>query len=244
MSNINGFIEINGTIHRITSVDDLKRAAQSLGKEFTDMTMEDYRQLCKEAEGHCDYEDDCGVEYQGQVLVNNYYRNQQYKIRQGTIAICKEAFFSYRVGQTTHFSGHEIKHILFPETLRYIDSDAFYYCDQLITLDFHLSTQLEFISGSAFKGCKSLTSVDLSGTNLKYMGGQVFKNCESLKTVSLPGSIEDVGSGLFEGCSKLEAIYIPHGTMAKFKELFPFDTDKLVELEEEPADDNAADQVE
>ena len=48
----------------------------------------------------------------------------------------------------------------------------------------------------------------------------------------IPNSIEDIGSGIFDNCSQLKNIFIPKGTKSKFAELFPFDTEKLFEVEE------------
>ena len=45
MNTINGYIEINGVINKVTSIDDLHHVVESLGKEFTEMTKEDYEKL-------------------------------------------------------------------------------------------------------------------------------------------------------------------------------------------------------
>ena len=45
MKTINGYIEIDGVISKITSVEDLHHVVESLGKDFIDMTKEQLSEL-------------------------------------------------------------------------------------------------------------------------------------------------------------------------------------------------------
>lgn len=57
-----GFIELNGELVKISSVEDLKALAARLGSAFTELTTQDYETLCNKLKG--DFEaDDCGVFY-------------------------------------------------------------------------------------------------------------------------------------------------------------------------------------
>ena len=53
---------------------------------------------------------------------------------------------------------------------------------------------------------------------------------ESLKWVYIPDSIQDMGSGVFDGCIGLKEIRIPKGSRTKFEKLLPFSVDKFVEV--------------
>lgn len=59
MGKINGYIELDGRIQRICSIEDLKRIVNELGKSFTDLTEMELKELTEKSlpDG---YEDDCG----------------------------------------------------------------------------------------------------------------------------------------------------------------------------------------
>ena len=52
-----------------------------------------------------------------------------------------------------------------------------------------------------FRGCSSLTSIDLSA--ITSLGTLVLADCSNLKNVKLPSGITSLGEGFFEGCSSL-----------------------------------------
>ena len=45
MKSINGYIEVDGIINKVTSVDDLKQIVQSLGKDFTELNEAEFKKL-------------------------------------------------------------------------------------------------------------------------------------------------------------------------------------------------------
>lgn len=55
-----GFIELNGELVKISSVEDLKALAARLGSAFTELTPLDYESLCAKMQGEY-VADDCGV---------------------------------------------------------------------------------------------------------------------------------------------------------------------------------------
>ena len=77
----------------------------------------------------------------------------------------------------------ELKKITFPNTLRKIGDEAFYFCG---FEELHLPDKLEEIGDSAF-----------------------FR-CNSLKYVFIPKSVKSIGRWVFHGCSKLEYLEIHH----------------------------------
>lgn len=58
-----------------------------------------------------------------------------------------------------------------------------------------------------------------------------FQNCTSLEWAYIPNTVEEIGSGIFDGCTNLSHIYIPIGSRELFERFFPFDRDKLTEIE-------------
>ena len=91
---------------------------------------------------------------------------------------------------------------------------AFQGCESLKTVI--LPTSLESIGPHAFRGCNSLTSINLSGcTRLQNIGTSAFEGCDQLTTVTLPSSVTTIGNYAFSntslasidlsGCTRLES---------------------------------------
>ena len=77
--------------------------------------------------------------------------------------------------------------IVFPASLRYVESSAFSNCQALTNLDFAACTNLERIGSSAFSSCKGLTYLDFSAcTSLRNIENYALSNLDNLKEVILP----------------------------------------------------------
>ena len=62
----------------------------------------------------------------------------------------------------------------------------------------------------AFKGCTSLTSVNIPNS-VTSIGEYAFKGCTSLTTINIPDGVTSIGYCTFFGCSSLSSINIPDG---------------------------------
>ena len=247
MNTINGYIEINGVINKVTSIDDLRHVVESLGKEFTEMTKKDYEKLTSRPDNSSTLEtDDCQVVYSNNCLVNATIGMEQYKVKEGTKAICSNALYYNNacrflqkvtfpitliaIGKESFFHNN-INTILFDDNIQYIGEKAFSGCKYLDIPCLRLPKNLRYLEANAFESCEKIQSV-IFGNEIKEIGSHVFKSCTSLETVYIPNTVECVGSGVFADCLKLKSIFIPMGTKRKFADLFPFDTEKLVEIED------------
>lgn len=67
---------------------------------------------------------------------------------------------------------------------------------------FEISNNVTSIYGSAFAGCKYLTSVIISDS-VKNIGVGAFQFCERLEAVIIPNSITSIGMGAFNYCKNL-----------------------------------------
>ena len=60
------------------------------------------------------------------------------------------------------------------------------------------------IADNAFKGCKTLKSIDVS--NVESIGFKAFANCDSLQYIDLVGEVKYIGAYAFFGCSALKMV--------------------------------------
>ena len=136
----------------------------------------------------------------------------------GVTSIGNAAFYYTNIGS-----------IVLPESLTYIEYDAFHGCANLRSID--LPDSLTVIEGCVFEGCKSLSSIDLPKSlvgiehhafydctslscidlpkSLVSIGAVAFYNCKSLSSIDLPESLESIGDGAFCGCKSLDNIILP-----------------------------------
>ena len=87
-----------------------------------------------------------------------------------------------------------------------ISGDAFRGCSSLTSVT--IGNSVTSIGGDAFRGCSSLTSITIpnSVTSIRWFA---FSGCSSLTRVSIPDSVTNIGYSAFSGCSSLEEITIP-----------------------------------
>lgn len=141
-----GFIELNGELVKISSVEDLKAFAARLGSAFTELTIQDYEHLCSKMQS--EYKaDDCGVLYSkdGRKVFFAPITSNEYLIRSGVIAIAKYAFnwHSYRSGgelYTNRYS-HEknITKLLIPDSVIAMGVSRLAIIPRLMRLSFLIS---------------------------------------------------------------------------------------------------------
>lgn len=168
-----GFIELNGELVKISSVEDLKALAARLGSAFTELTPQDYETLCNKLKG--DFEaDDCGVFYSkdGRKVLLAPITSNEYIIKSGTIAIASYAFnwhyYLYNGELYTNKYSHEknIAKLLIPDSVIAIGSEAF--SDNIAIKNIIVSHKLEYIGQKALSGCKMMTGFNLPST-VKYI---------------------------------------------------------------------------
>ena len=257
-----GFIELNGELVKISSVEDLKAFAARLGSAFTELTIQDYEHLCSKMQG--EYKtDDCGVLYSkdGRKVFFAPITSNEYLIRSGVIAIAKYAFnwHSYRSGgelYTNRYS-HEknITKLLIPDSVIAIGSESF--SDNTAINEIIVSHKLEYIGQRAFRGCSKMKDFNIPSTvkyieteafdgcrnafkeltipaSVRHIGSHAFKGCITLEKVIFSGPVDKIGSGIFESCDKLSEIVVPKDCIEQFREQLPFYSEKIItEVSEE-----------
>ena len=91
-----------------------------------------------------------------------------------------------------------------------ISQYAFYNCQKLKSIN--IPAGVTEIPTYAFYGC-ALESIDLSGTNVSSIGNYAFGYSRNLATITLPTTAIEFWRSPFQGCSALESIAIPDGSV-------------------------------
>ena len=244
---INGYLELNNSIFKISSIDDLKHFLSRLGEEMEEMTQIDFQKLCAVVKYGNTVPDDCMVEYSedGKYLIHTYNSYlKDYKVLDKTIYIRDSAFYNkddknhlghlllpnsvIAIGSSSFMNCRQLQTIIMSDNLQFIGKSAFFDCFGL--KDFDFPNNLKYLESDAFNGCSSLTSIVLP-SHLRVLGSHAFKGCKSLMSICFKSQDIEIGSGVFEECSSLERIIIPKGFRNKYEALLPFDKEKLIESE-------------
>ena len=256
-----GFIELNGELVKISSVEDLKALAARLGSAFTELTPQDYEALCAKMQGEY-VADDCGVLYSkdGRKMYFAPITSHEYLIRPGVVAIANYAFnWHYfqsdgNLYSNGYFHEKSITKLLIPNSVIAIGNEAF--SDNVAINEIIVSHKLEYIGKKAFCGCKMMTGFNLPSTikyieaeafdecynafkeliipaSVKHIGSHAFRECLTLEKVIFAGPIDKIGSGIFESCDKLSEIVVPKGCVEQFYEQLPFYSEIITEASKE-----------
>ena len=245
-----GFIELNGELVKISSVEDLKDIAARLGSAFTELSVKDYEKMCDCLHG--DYiADDCGVLYSkdGRKVFLAPITSNEYMIKPGALAIASYAFnwhyYQYNGVLHTNNYSHEknITKLLIPDSVIAIGCEAF--SDNIAINNIIVSQKLEYIGQRAFSGCKKMMDFNLPSTvkyieaeafdgccnafkeltipaSVRHIGSHAFKGCITLEKVIFSGPVDKIGSGIFESCDNLSEIVVPKDCIEQFCEQLPF----------------------
>ena len=222
---IQGYLECNGSIVRISSLEDIKNFITKYGKtvnEISDLELEELTNRDHDA-NDC-IKDDCGVTYKNNPLVllsRSYWRDiENYKIKEGTVAIVNGAFSPH-----TKWGRAQLRNILFPDSLIAIGESAFRCCNigQL-----KLPDSLKYIGSYAFY-CNKIKSISFP-KNIQKIGSYAFAKCRQLERIEFNGLQMSIGDGAFCGCTALKEIVIPQGSSDFFEEeLFPISRELFIE---------------
>jgi len=257
-----GFIELNGELVKISSVEDLKVIANRLGSAFTELTIPDYEIICDKMKG--EYEkDDCGVFYSkdGRKVYFAPITSNEYLIKSGVLAIASYAFnwhyYLYNgmlCSNNRYTYAKNITKLLIPDSVIAIGGEAF--SGNTAINEIIVSRKLEYIGKRAFSGCKMMTGFTLPSTvkyieteafdgcwnafreltipaSVKHIGSHAFRGCNTLEKVVFAGPIDSIGSGIFESCEKLSEIIVPKGCVEQFRKQLPFYSEIISEASEE-----------
>jgi len=166
--------------------------------------------ICESSGVYGDFEYNIGG-YPESVSINKYNGNKENVVIPNTIE-GKPVKYIY----DNAFSWNEsIKSVVIPDTVIWINYEAFYKCKNLTKVTF--PQNLERIDIRAF-AYTNLSSIIIPGHRREVVEGVIvgtsisanaFSVCENLKTVILEDGVDYIGSNAFSFCSKLTTISIP-----------------------------------
>ncbi len=111
-----------------------------------------------------------------------------------------------------------IKNTVIPYGVKSIGENAFYYCEDLLSIV--LPDSVTDIEENAFYFCSAMTDIVMP-KNLKYIGDNAFSVCKSLIKISIPDSVTYIGQSAFESCVSLTGtVTVPKGVRDISKDAF------------------------
>ena len=148
----------------------------------------------------------------------------EYSIKEGTEIICDGAFYHYQIikGRNNYIFPSidpTIKQIIIPDSVTKIGNYAFAECKELTSI--MIPGRVDLIGTCAFYGCKNLTSIYISDSITNFGGNYEFEYGRKINGKDSP----------FIDCPNLRSIFIPKGSLSKFKNLLPSYKKLLVETQ-------------
>ena len=107
---------------------------------------------------------------------------------------------------TVFADNKNITSVILPDSLLYIEENAFSGCSALTKIV--LPESLEYISANSFSGCSSLTEINLPD-GLLTIPENAFMGCSSLPELTIPDTVLTIESDAFNGCCNIKELIIP-----------------------------------
>ena len=106
---------------------------------------------------------------------------------------------------------------IIPNSVKRIGGSAFSGCKSLTSIT--IPDSIEAIEDGAFFYCKSLTSITIPDS-VTSIGKSAFSSCESLTSITIPDSVEAIGDSVFASCKGLTSITLSNSITSIGKEAF------------------------
>lgn len=107
------------------------------------------------------------------------------------------------------FSNCKLESITLCQSIKHIESDAFYYCP---LKKFVCPAKLRSIGRQAFAWCTELEEFT-TDMNLKSIGASAFRGCSKLKRFDCPPDMHTIGDMAFMSCTSLEIVTLGRDMM-------------------------------
>ena len=106
------------------------------------------------------------------------------------------------------FNGLVSPTVILQEGLKSVSQYAFKGCSSLSSIN--IPSTVTSIGTGAFSGCSSLSSINIP-EGVTSIGRSAFSDCSSLSSINIPEGVTSIANYVFDGCSSLSSINIPEG---------------------------------
>lgn len=104
------------------------------------------------------------------------------------------------------YNGELPSALVIPASVKVIAQGAFEDNGAITSLSFGANSLVSYLPASAFAGCTSLSSINLSNAHITSIGDSAFAGCVLLNGVTLPSLVSSLGDYAFSGCTQLSQI--------------------------------------
>lgn len=118
------------------------------------------------------------------------------------------------------FKGSHLLDIELPDTLQYLGSEVFSFCEYL--KDIRIPDSVTEIEDSCFMGCTNLEKIILS-KRLLFISPSMFTQCSSLRDLTIPSSVVQINTAPFSKCYNLTKLNY-EGTVEEWDNIEKSDT--------------------
>ena len=108
------------------------------------------------------------------------------------------------IGENAFIYFNYITSVIISNDVKYIGNQAFFHCVNLMSIN--LPNGITSINKQTFCFCWNLFSINIP-ESVTSIGDEAFLNA-SLTSINIPKNVRSIGTSVFEGCSRLEAIYV------------------------------------
>ena len=154
------------------------------------------------------------------VLYPDHKADETYTAPTGLTAVAEGAFRGWHenlrrlefqdgltsIGACAFYDCSGPREIILPDSVTEIGEKAFSYCG---FTSFRIPAGVTRIEEETYFSC-SLTSIDIP-ENVTYIGPGAFDYCQLLKKIVIPGSVKEIGRGVFFGCIELSSVTLNEG---------------------------------
>ena len=115
------------------------------------------------------------------------------------------------IGDWAFYGCSSLEAVYYPKSVSKIGKYAYENCTSLTEIEFethNLYTTTQTLGEGVFKGCSSLTAVQL-GNRITKVPKEAFAGCTSLKEIQIPHGVTTIPAGAFAKCHNLEILFVP-----------------------------------
>ncbi|MCQ2070065.1 MAG: leucine-rich repeat protein [archaeon] len=110
------------------------------------------------------------------------------------------------------FEDSAVTHVRIPDTVREVQTRAFYHCSSLEELTWGSTPSVKVLADECFRACTKLrSSTTMIPDGTRFIGFEAFRDCQMIRSLNIPNSVMDIRGGAFYDCSALADVTLSNG---------------------------------